>query len=75
MPERLETKTARLVVLRELRNSGYLEGLSLQTIANVFDLHRSTILRDLRTLNYVDTLLDETRQKWLSHHPPLLKPE
>jgi predicted DNA-binding transcriptional regulator YafY len=75
MPERPETKAARLVVLRELRQAGYLEGQTLQSIANVFDVNRSTILRDLRTLDAAETLLPETRQKWINSHPPIKSPQ
>jgi len=49
---RLE-KSARLAVLLELERAGLLAGRSNQDIANAFghELHRSTILRDLRQLS------------------------
>ena len=45
-------KAQRLIILRDLQDEGLLEGRSLQEIADAFDcdLHRSTIMRDLRDL-------------------------
>lgn len=46
-------KSARLVVLLDLDEHGFLDGISLQKIADLFDqpgLNRSTILRDIKEL-------------------------
>lgn len=53
--ERIVTKAARLAVLWELNREGLLKGHTLQVIADAFGagLHRSTILRDLRSLKRV----------------------
>lgn len=54
-------KSARLVVLMRLQDSGHLLGLSLQAIANLFPTkpNRSTIMRDLRDLEKLRALLAE----------------
>ena len=70
MPERPETKAARILILRELRQAGYLEDYSLREIGRAFDVNASTILRDLRTLDAAELLLPVARQKWLDAHPP-----
>ena len=63
-PDRNLTKAARVVILFELDRSGYLEGLTLQQIADLFDVgHRSTILRDLRIMEDVKEVLPEMRER------------
>ena len=55
-------KAARLVVLYQLDRSGQLEGRTLQELADIFEVgHRSTILRDLRTLEEVKRILPEVK--------------
>lgn len=48
--EKIEICTGRMIIIWKLKAAGYLEGKSLQTIANWFDVNRSTILRDLRRI-------------------------
>jgi hypothetical protein len=54
-------KAARLIVLRELRASGKLAGLSLQKIANLFPQppDRSTIKRTMDDLDRLEIVLNE----------------
>jgi hypothetical protein len=62
--DRTLAKAARVVILFELDRSGYLEGLTLQQIADLFDVgHRSTILRDLRIMEDVKEVLPEMRER------------
>jgi hypothetical protein len=75
MPERPETKAARLLVLRELRQAGALEGLTLQYIADNFRVNRSTIMRDLRTLDEAEKLLVDVRSKWWDTHTRIKSPQ
>jgi len=63
------TRAARLMVLHELAEAGYLEGMTLQAIANVFDVHRSTIMRDLRVLPEMGPLVRDGREKWMRAYP------
>jgi hypothetical protein len=63
-PGRILSKAARVAILFELDRSGYLEGLTLQQIADLFDVgHRSTILRDLRIMEDVKDVLPEMRER------------
>jgi len=67
-PPKSETRiarAARLVILLELDRAGYLETHSLQEIADALgqDNHRSTIMRDLRTLSDVKAALQEARAR------------
>jgi hypothetical protein len=63
-PGRTLSKAACVAILFELDRSGYLEGLTLQQIADLFDVgHRSTILRDLRIMEDVKEVLPEMRER------------
>ena len=57
-------KSARLIILMEMRSAGELEDLSLQKIADKFKKppHRSTIMRDLRDLERLQKTLSEMRK-------------
>lgn len=61
------TKAGRLLLLYRLREAGVLDGRTLQSVGDVLGVNRSTILRDLRVLDQVETeyqrLLAE--QPWL----------
>lgn len=50
---RIITKMHRLLILRKAKDMGLLNEKSLQEIASAFSVNRSTILRDLRTLEEV----------------------
>jgi hypothetical protein len=52
-------KSARLIILMRAEDKGRLTGLSLQKIANLFPQppNRSTIMRDLRDLKNLRTVL------------------
>lgn len=58
-------KAARLIILLDLDDAGLLDGMSLQQIADMFndDLNRSTILRDLRQLPKVRSVIKAMRKK------------
>jgi hypothetical protein len=63
-PGRTLSKAARVAILFELDRSGYLKGMTLQQIADLFDVgHRSTILRDLRIMENVKEVLPEMRER------------
>jgi hypothetical protein len=59
------TKAARILLLYELRRSGHLAGYNQSEIARVFGVNRSTILRDLRTIDEADKLLSKLRTRWV----------
>ncbi len=48
--DRYELAVARMIIIWRMQDDGLLEGETLQAIANLFDVHRSTILRDLRRI-------------------------
>jgi excisionase family DNA binding protein len=54
MTKRTTSKGARLLLLRDLKTAGLLEGLTLQEIGDVIGHNRSTIMRDLRDLEHVE---------------------
>jgi len=58
-------KAARLVVLYELDQAGLLSSHSLQEIADALGErnHRSTIMRDLRSLKQVKRMMQRARRK------------
>lgn len=57
-------KSARLIVLMEMEESGKLADLSLQKIADLFpdNPHRSTIMRDLRDVERLRKTLKQVRK-------------
>lgn len=57
-------KSARLIVLMEMEDSGALSVLSLQKIADLFPdkPHRSTIMRDLRDVERLRKTLKKVRK-------------
>lgn len=75
MPERPATKAARLLVLHELRQAGQLDRLSGQYIADIFGVNRSTIMRDLRTLDQAGKLVAELRAHWWTEHVKIKSPQ
>jgi hypothetical protein len=62
--KRNATRAARLLILRDLDRAGYLEGLTLQAIGDRLQVHRSTVLRDLRDLPEVTAELERLRALW-----------
>ena len=58
-------KAARLAVLYELNQAGLLSNHSLQEIADALGEHnhRSTIMRDLRSLKQVKRMMQRARRK------------
>jgi hypothetical protein len=62
--KRTATKAARLILLRNLRRLGYLEGMTLEQIGNRLHVNRSTILRDLRDLDGIEPELERLRATW-----------
>jgi IS30 family transposase len=67
--EKIELCTARMLILMRLKEQGYLEGKTLQTMADWFDVNRSTILRDLRRIANAERRLPEIKSQIKT--PPL----
>lgn len=59
------TRAARIVLLRDLRRAGQLDGLTLDQIAERLAVgHRSTILRTLRDLDALEGEIATLREAW-----------
>jgi len=56
-------RAARLIALMNAQSFGYLKHHTLQEIANQFGLNRSTICRDLRSLNKLRRLVSANEIK------------
>jgi DNA-binding transcriptional MerR regulator len=67
MAKRTVSKGARLLLLRDLKAAGLLEGLTLQEIGDALGHNRSTIMRDLNDLEQVEREHERimSRQPWL----------
>lgn len=62
--KRAVTKAARMLLLRDLRRAGYLDGMTLRQIAARFDVNASTILHDLRCLSDIEPELERLIAAW-----------
>ena len=72
MPDRSTKKAARLVVLYELDQAGIeLDLYTLQSLADLFGTHRSTILRDLRMLEEIRKMVPEYKLSFFRRRIPL----
>lgn len=58
---------ARVLALRRAQRNGWLEGRSLQDMADQLDVHRSTVMRNLRDLEEVERLADEYTSRLAPH--------
>lgn len=54
---------ARIIALRRARRYGWLQGRTLQDIADAVDVNRSTILRNLREMDCIDQLAQDFTEK------------
>lgn len=61
---RIETRTARLLVLMRLQDDGFLDGLSQAEIGRRMGVNRSTILRDLQVIKNIRSLYRKHVLAW-----------
>lgn len=62
-PDRMEIGFARMIIIWRLKTAGYLKGKSLQFTANLFGVHRSTIMRDLRRISNAERILPDLQSR------------